>query len=599
MSDGQGGRRIRLGVMAWLSFVICTSLAVALAVVGLGARRYGQAEQTEVRRADHAAWVEDRAGQLSTQVEVADEAVRDAMVRTRALTPGSDEFDVAVLAQATTSAGTSMLSPRVLGRAAPDGSFAGVALSADASDIGRLSGTPQQWVVSDWAETGQELTLPPRPVLGEVWYQAAVGDPGTVVHSGPGEGQAGTVVFGTSVADAANGGVWLGAAAMSEYSRAISTLFGNAADRRSATLVRSDEDLQVLGAADGAPVAAMRSLAEQVVDDPDKVVTTQVEQDGSSWQVTVGHVFADEPDLLWAAATELPSGVGLPAEFASTAVAAVVAALLAGGLLGWFAVVRPTRRMQDLVMFLPADRRLRVRWRPSPVAELDALASSAEDGAEKANQQLEQLDQQVAELSDVYLAAVRQRADQRRWFAERLHDGALQDVVAAQMATQAGLEVDATLLDDANAKLRRVITELTFDQHRAVELGVALEDLGRSLGEGGDLAVSVSSTGDLDQVDDRTAGVLLRVAKELLVNSRKHSRASRADVTLSSGPGWVRLVVADDGVGYSQDPAHPGGFGLRSIALEVGALGGTMSCESDAGARTVVTIPIDVAAADR
>jgi two-component system NarL family sensor kinase len=100
-------------------------------------------------------------------------------------------------------------------------------------------------------------------------------------------------------------------------------------------------------------------------------------------------------------------------------------------------------------------------------------------------------------------------------------------------------------------------------------------------------------------VDDRTAEVLLRVAKELLVNSQKHSRASRADVTLSSGPGWVRLVVTDDGVGYSQEPAHPGGFGLRSIALEIGALGGTMSCESDAGARTVVTIPIDVAAADR
>jgi signal transduction histidine kinase len=83
-----------------------------------------------------------------------------------------------------------------------------------------------------------------------------------------------------------------------------------------------------------------------------------------------------------------------------------------------------------------------------------------------------------------------------------------------------------------------------------------------------------------------------RVVQEALTNVTRHAAAARAWVTVRREPGWLEVVVADDGVGAS-DPTEGGG--LRGMRERAAALGATMHVGSDPGGgfRVTVRFPLD------
>ncbi len=94
---------------------------------------------------------------------------------------------------------------------------------------------------------------------------------------------------------------------------------------------------------------------------------------------------------------------------------------------------------------------------------------------------------------------------------------------------------------------------------------------------------------------------LYRVAQEALTNARKHAGAARARVTLRrSGPGRVRLEVADEGRGFdpsasSQNTAGPGEkVGLSSMRERVALLGGVLELKSKPGVGTTVIAEVPI-----
>ncbi len=78
-----------------------------------------------------------------------------------------------------------------------------------------------------------------------------------------------------------------------------------------------------------------------------------------------------------------------------------------------------------------------------------------------------------------------------------------------------------------------------------------------------------------------------RIIQEALTNALKHSEASSAGVTLSYEPGFVTVMVRDDGASDSDPAVAPGsargaiqpriGFGLAGIAERVASCGGHLS----------------------
>ncbi len=89
------------------------------------------------------------------------------------------------------------------------------------------------------------------------------------------------------------------------------------------------------------------------------------------------------------------------------------------------------------------------------------------------------------------------------------------------------------------------------------------------------LEVSGNSASLWNPVSPAVCEELLNVLQELLVNMRKHSRASRVDVRFSTAAGRIHLHYSDDGVGLPNP--IPYGNGIRNTENRIKAIRGSIT----------------------
>jgi two-component system, NarL family, sensor kinase len=173
----------------------------------------------------------------------------------------------------------------------------------------------------------------------------------------------------------------------------------------------------------------------------------------------------------------------------------------------------------------------------------------------------------------------------RRSMSESLHDGALQDILAAGHDLWALGDAPARgVLQDVVARLRAAMVALHPTVLAYGGLEAALRAVAAQQAALGGFEVAV-------EVDPAAVGrhdeLLLSVARELLTNAARHARASRVELTLRAEPSFVVLAVADDGVGMPPDRAQAalaeGRIGLAITAERVAAVGGTLAVRSGPG----------------
>ena len=209
----------------------------------------------------------------------------------------------------------------------------------------------------------------------------------------------------------------------------------------------------------------------------------------------------------------------------------------------------------------------------------------------------------VVALLDVRRTLVSEsmRADERnsRALAEQLHDGPLQDLLAARLELDdvreryddPGLEAAYQALQDTAARLRGAVTSLHPQVLTEVGLAAALRELVREYESRGHFAV----TADLDEVGrPPSQSLLYRAARELLANARKHAQASTVQIQLTRVADDIKLTIIDDGVGFDLallDRCVPEGhIGLASLAVRIDAIGGSMQLTSTIGGGTRATV---------
>lgn len=193
------------------------------------------------------------------------------------------------------------------------------------------------------------------------------------------------------------------------------------------------------------------------------------------------------------------------------------------------------------------------------------------------------------------------RADERnaRALAEHLHDGPLQDLLAARLEldevrerhNDAGLDAAYQAIQETATRLRSTVTALHPQVLTEVGLTAALRELLRSYELRGSFAVQA----DLEEVDrPRSQSLLYRAARELLANAYKHAQASTVRMRLARAGDAITLSVVDNGVGF--DPGildrcvAEGHIGLASLAVRVEAMGGSMKLTSTVGGGTRASV---------
>lgn len=191
----------------------------------------------------------------------------------------------------------------------------------------------------------------------------------------------------------------------------------------------------------------------------------------------------------------------------------------------------------------------------------------------------------------------------QRRISEAIHDGPLQDVLAARQEL-----VELSLDDPDDDRVERALAGLnsaserlrqaTFELHPAVleqvGLGPAVEQLAGFTAKRSGIEVST----DIDYpVRSAIDPIVFGVVRELLSNVVRHSRAGHASVTLGITDEMCVLHVSDDGVGVSGDTMArrlgEGHIGLASHRTRVDAAGGSfLFGEAPTGTHVSVELPL-------
>ncbi|GAA3102668.1 sensor histidine kinase [Streptosporangium carneum] len=205
---------------------------------------------------------------------------------------------------------------------------------------------------------------------------------------------------------------------------------------------------------------------------------------------------------------------------------------------------------------------------------------------------------QVAELST---------AMERTRVARDIHDSLGHHLTAISIQLEkasAFRDLDRVAADraltDARWSARRALEEVR-QAVRALRAGTRpfslSEALAELVGHAGDgrMTITLDLTGQEDGYHAEALVALYRATQECLTNARRHGDAEHVSISVTFGDSVARLVVTDDGRGFS--PSEQGeGFGLLGIRERTRLLGGQVGIRSDKGDGASITVTIPRAA---
>ena len=239
---------------------------------------------------------------------------------------------------------------------------------------------------------------------------------------------------------------------------------------------------------------------------------------------------------------------------------------------------------------------------------------AADEALQASHLELERRAEQLGRLTSA-LTQAEQRERER--LAKVLHDDLQQLLVGASIGVERARRKledtsalpDAkkaimgvkTLLEEAIESTRTLVGNLSPRVLDEGGLADALEWLARTMQASHDLRVDLSMQRDVSPLRADVRIILFESVREALFNVVKHADCDRAKVELGPGePGWLRLVVRDQGVGFDTRRLARGetdgtGFGILAMRERLRALGGKCEIDSTPGRGTCVTLaaPLD------
>jgi signal transduction histidine kinase len=190
--------------------------------------------------------------------------------------------------------------------------------------------------------------------------------------------------------------------------------------------------------------------------------------------------------------------------------------------------------------------------------------------------------------------------DERRRWAQELHDGVLQSLAAVRITLAAALhgsgedrgeKIEAAAeqtvegLEEQITELSRLINDLRPASLERLGLPAALEALGEESANRGGFEIVTKIDLDVELTGDGERGVY-RLVQEALNNVVKHAGAEHARVHIRDAERRVQIEVRDDGAGF--DPALGPGRGLLGMRERVEMLAGVIEIDSRPGVGTSV-----------
>lgn len=260
--------------------------------------------------------------------------------------------------------------------------------------------------------------------------------------------------------------------------------------------------------------------------------------------------------------------------------------------------------------------------------ESERLRSRAMVAWEEADRQAQELEQRNRQLETAHrrLVEAGQRqliSQERHRIARELHDSVAQHLISIGLnlewcrqqapnssAINRRMSISKELARSALTQMRAAIFELSALDGQPSGLRQALQDMADQFRATTQLRVTVRTRGGSCALPSLVEHALFHIAQEAMFNVARHAAARRAWIELGYGPGVVRLVVADDGMGdavavrqllegakSSRRGRHRGLVNIHERVDELKATVGVLA-RRGGGIRVTVTVPLPSAEAD-
>lgn len=207
--------------------------------------------------------------------------------------------------------------------------------------------------------------------------------------------------------------------------------------------------------------------------------------------------------------------------------------------------------------------------------------------------------------------------DERRRVAAELHDGVIQNLISALYRLRLGalrmpdsreeasrfLQEAEEMLDASIGEMRRIMAGLRPSVLDDLGLASALERHIRQTQEGVCFPISLElAEGALPPLIPEAETAIFRIFQEALINIQRHSRCTRASVSLRAEGESLVLEMVDDGAGF--DPSEikrrvVRGLGLMGMRERAASLGGRLEIRSGSGQGTSVSARFPLQAVTR
>ncbi|MGD0815954.1 MAG: response regulator [Verrucomicrobiota bacterium] len=204
---------------------------------------------------------------------------------------------------------------------------------------------------------------------------------------------------------------------------------------------------------------------------------------------------------------------------------------------------------------------------------------------------------------------------ERGRISRELHDRLGQDLTALKLGLQnlRRQGASAHTAGESLGKLEKLVENLMSDVHRLAwklrpsvldDMGLdrALQRYTEEWTQTTGVPVDLHTSKDLEshRLPREFETILYRITQEALTNVARHAQAKRVSVLVERRPGFVLLIVEDDGQGFDAQsvgaaPAGPGKLGVLGMQERVRLAGGSLSIESTpgAGAAVFARLPLD------
>ncbi len=217
---------------------------------------------------------------------------------------------------------------------------------------------------------------------------------------------------------------------------------------------------------------------------------------------------------------------------------------------------------------------------------------------------------------EVQRKLISERELERTRIARELHDGPLQDLIAASFTLVEAMEINEKMLrmnkmrsiqgmlQEQIRELRRFCNELRPPALAPFGLEKTLRSHVEKLQQlYPNLQFNLDLQPDGRRLPDEARLTLFRVYQELMNNIVRHAQASQVTIRFIMAEDWATLEVEDDGQGFDVplswvELARQGHLGLVGLRERVEGLGGQVEYQSTAGSGTQVRVKVPAVLAE-